>query len=267
MPTPVEVYVRGLALCYVLDRKWNVHFVCDDDHPLQLIDRLGVHPGGLRKPNQNFMGEFIGDFAPVPFSDTHPPELFNLNGPQAHDRRLRFLERDNFGTSKILLKLPPSIIDVRAISFNYHVQEVGLGARPNQINRMATVLRFTFLLESDEMRVSIGDYDKTFPNDGRLLRFAFDNSCRPCQGNDSLHFYDIVIDCTPDEIERRFVTGEVDHTDNVPDHDATFLSECGESMEKTHSELKKVRDKPKLEPFVYPHGNCDPEGSDPPPNP
>lgn len=252
MPTPIQILVRGLALCYVKDDRWNVHFVCDDNHPLDFIDPSGPQ-SSIKQSGQIVEGEFSGDFDATSSSVVHPPELFNRNGGDAHNRRLRFLDRNCYVTSKVLVKLPPSLIEVVGESRLHNVQEVGAATHPVAVAKMAVVLRFNSVLRSGSMRVKIGTYDKTFADNGTPLKFAFNNACTNCRGNDSLHLYDIVIDGEPGA-ERRFVTGELDHTNNVPDHNASF--DCPE-----HEDVSKA---PIL---TYPHGNCDPEGSDPLPLP
>ncbi|HKP69463.1 MAG TPA: hypothetical protein VJV05_09275 [Pyrinomonadaceae bacterium] len=255
MATEIEVIIKGLALCFRdSHQQWNVIFVCDPKHPLKLSHPHGGPDPELRVDGQDFTCVFSGDITPRPGS-AFPNALFNLNGRQAHDGRLRFLKRDHgLETQVVAMILPSATLAVHeATGVDYFIQEVGAGSPPEQIGPVAKRLRFSFLLNSGPLNVRVGNrqqeiFNVDFPDTGGKRTFRFNNHCDgSCRRNDSLDMYDIMIDGEPDA-ERRFVTGAKDATGNIPGHDSTMPSFSKE-----------------MQLLTVPYGNCDPMGSEPPP--
>src|SRR4029453_14620707 len=127
--------------------------VSDPHHPLLLTDPNGLTTE-LRVQGKDFDCVFDGDFTPRG-PGSRPPELFNLNGPSAHNGRLRRNLRNNFDKSKVLMKLPPANISVRGTSLDYFVEEVAAGTPPVSIAPVATIIRFDSELTSAQMVVRV----------------------------------------------------------------------------------------------------------------
>ena len=253
MPTSVEINIRGLAVCYRDDVAWNIVFLCDVNHPLNLEDPEGDDTE-LHRDGKEFTCDFTAGIltrAPGPY----PNGLFNLNGRQAHDGNLRYLRRNEFHVDLIHMRLPSSHVELKDHSgLDYWIQEVRTNpGKPDRVGPVAKKIAFTFEFDSEDISVIVGNrhdqvYNETFrARPGKTLKFHFNNHCRICSHNDSLDIYDIVIDGEEGN-ERRFVTGGVRDSDgNIPGHDPTRPTFDGQGFARSP-----------------PYGNCDPMGWDPP---
>jgi len=69
MPSPVRVFIEGLALCYRKGNDWIVLFVCDPKHPLMLTLPNEAKPMRLRdlelpeEGERDFECRFSGNIA------------------------------------------------------------------------------------------------------------------------------------------------------------------------------------------------------------
>ena len=253
MPTLVQIIIEGLALCYRKGNDWNVIFVCDPSHPLTLTDPSGGPPVPLRVTGHDFECRFTGDIANRTAS-AYPNSLFNLNGQQAHDGRLIGVKRDHGLQTQVIEMILPNA-EFRVLSSTspqYYIQEVGAGTGPVQIGPVAEKMIAEFTLQSGPLTLRVGNprkeqYKKGFMDIGGTFRFRFNNHCGgACHRNDSIDLYDIMIDADQDR-ERRFVTGILDNSGNVPGHQSVAFS---------FDENARA--------FTGPYGNCDPMGSEPP---
>lgn len=260
MPQQIDVIVEGLAFCYVKDGIWHVKFVCDHVHPLTLTPPTG-DPINLRQNTQDMTCEFEGLFVAEASLPTFPNRgVPNLSAHYAHGgdvsvSNLVFERRHAWGVGTLTMALPHSTLIIPPgylTSQDCYIQKVrrGGGETPVNLGRVAKRLVFRSFLVSDDLNqltVSISHqtppFRRSYPSQDMSgsLRFLFQNGCgNACIKNDSIDLYDIFMDKRGTSPEPQFVTGFLINGE-VPGSDPD-RHEAGGS-----------------------HGNCDPNGSDPPP--
>jgi hypothetical protein len=264
MPRNVVVYVEGLALCYKSAKAggaWHVCFVCGPDHLLKLKEPKQLPNLQLRIPNVDLVGRFTGSTFVSGSPGNYPSQLLNLNGANAHDKKLKWERRHCRTTTKIILELPKEAnISVDQTTPNYHVEEVRGSSGPISVGVVAKRLRFDFQILSGDMfvRVAQGEtvaYSESFDDSGNPLTFEFNNHCDLCRSNDTLDLYDVIKEPKGGD-ERRFVTGTLEGNGHVRDYNAGPHCRRPSIWDKFWNIL--------FAPPANPYGNCDPMGVDPP---
>jgi hypothetical protein len=192
-----------------------------------------------------------------------------MSAPSAHDKdraglsNLTLARSHTHKTAMLTMQLPESTMDTPSGSTtkdDCYIQEVrrGGGGRKSNLNRVATKVIFRFAIQSndlDALKVQVthqqpGDvYSQTFPKSptpGPLV-FKFNNGCGGfCTHNDSIDLYDVFTDKRSNGLQ--FVTGSLKNNE-VPGNDPDNPWPIGKNKKLLSST----------------YGNCDPVGSNPPP--
>lgn len=273
MPTTINLHIEGLALCFLkpdrpgLESVWNVVFVCDDAHPLGLVHPDGNEPQ-LRVIGRDVELDFISnDIVPnLAAFDSSGGQMLNISSSDMHDcnglgrSNLRIrddrAERRNSGlidNDLVWMRVPNAALMTEAInSKTYWVQEIDVDGNDigNQIKKghLAKKLLITFEVESD-LTLRVADakgptLEKKFAvtSDIASHDFELNNDCRGnCDHNDILGLYDFVTDDSRGK-ERRFLSGKSPRGSHAYKRDIAL-------------QIRSAQ------------GNCDPVGTDPPPQP
>src|SRR5687767_2566843 len=130
MPTQVTILVRGLAVCFHRDEVWNVVFVCDEVHPLDLeySDFAGPKKAALREAGR----DLDANLAAKGFTSaggTYGQDfdrIFNFAEEYAHGRDAKLVvKRRKRTTDLVWLKVPAATLGASDFTTReYYVQEM-----------------------------------------------------------------------------------------------------------------------------------------------
>jgi len=221
MPTAVMILVRGLAVCFHRDEVWNVVFVCDDVHPLdvQYTDSSGPKKVTLHEAGRDLDANLAGEgFTSVggPFGQDFD-RIFNFAAEYAHGAGAKLvIKRRRRITDLVWLKVPGANLSASDFTTReYYVQEMlsYRGSPVEIIPRVATELAVKFEV-NDELRIDLIDpadanYAKSIKPvaSGGSITIEFNNDCGSrCTHNDFLDLYELLFE---DPGDRQFAAGQV----------------------------------------------------------
>jgi hypothetical protein len=263
MATPLQIVIKGLALCFTkkspdgLQDVWHVLFASDQLHPLTYIVN-GTKVDDLRKGKDLNITLECSDFGSSSFNPGNFDSLLNLsNDVYAHGQTagVSNLKISKRGTAvdMIRLQVPNAKMTVSDLIDVDILQVRPLPQKPKRVvDRGKTI---TLDLETNApltVRVRDTSSVETFSHvpaaaAGRIV-LEFDNGCgRRCTHNDFEDLYSIVRHDTA-QGEVRFLTWDADSVQSY-EGDGTIVGNA----------LETSRMSPE-------YGNCDPSSLNPPPS-
>jgi len=256
MPMTVKFSFAGSVLCYQKRGIWTFVFPTDEVHPLNFSDDGGYTYSELRQEKMNREIAVSVDNPVMAHPNPHDsfPEILNMSSDEMHGTtgkksNLMIKPKKIPGRELIIMTVPTGFTGpTTETDDNYWIEQVypPLAYRPlnRKVAKQVTLIvelnqgRGLELSFRDTPSIPIGTYDF---HDDTHVDLIFNNDCGgECKQHDDFsHYYDWVEDQVKIEGRpRQFNAGKDPHT---------YLKDGAE--------------------LVSPYGNCDPAGSEPPPEP
>jgi len=300
MAVEVKIELEGLALCFLKEphgsreKVWNVAFLCDDDHVLELV---GLTPP--KNPWRPLGTDIIVDIGPsveLECTKGNFTKLLNISHPDyGHGERSTDLskldiKRRRVNTTLVWLRVPHSKMKVEKSENTKIMRTRPNPGVPTKVNGRGKLVKLTFEIEGASALI-LKDYltgvelpgYSPIPIPGtKNITLRFNNKCAGCARNDFIDLYEFVVHEEGEGANKKEYQYSSWAEDAEPE--AVMLSdERGEREEQErrldaikregNCDVTAIRDgfliKKKLakHSITTSYGNCDPVASDPPPGP
>jgi hypothetical protein len=206
MDSTVKIYFRGLAACQFNGKEWEVGFVCDETHKLNLYDRRGLSVISLREANNI---KILAEGAVVPRKPCATADegamdfskVFDMTGTYSH--RMGVNRKPPGGTSEnemrnVLMTLNNAFFfNAEQTDKKYKTVELidGKLVRKRKVGYVSDEVGAMIVFRgSGRLMIEGNDVPPIPPFDideGDLLTLVFDNNCETgkCHRNSDFYMY------------------------------------------------------------------------------
>ncbi len=281
----ITVGVIGSSMVYFKDGFWNVVFISDTCH---VVNLAGPHTGGVYRPfarpqyHRNVLFRANGATPATGWDPAERDKFLNLSASYLHgsasgsESNLEEFPDPRYGHQRVHLKIPfGTVRAANSYGSEYYYQRVGTYSRIPMGKSMPNAFGISFVVP-DGVPLTLAISDSTSPNpivipaDSGNVTLTFNNYCDICKGyNDFIHHDEWIRDrrSIGSSNPIQFVAGELDDICNFAGEPTkanieSFEKQLAEAYLQTAAQL-----------FSYdlkrfgPDGDCDPVGIEPPPGP